>query len=63
MNNVRFATLGILKMILFERNGIPLYIQLKKKLLEDIEKNYKANDLIPPEGKLEKEYQVSRITD
>lgn len=47
---------------MFERNGIPLYIQLKEKLLEDIEKNYTPNDIIPPEGKLEKEYQVSRIT-
>lgn len=47
---------------MFEKNGIPLYIQLKNKLLEDIEKNYKPNDLIPPEGKLEIEYQVSRIT-
>ena len=47
---------------MFERNGIPLYIQLKEKLLEDIEKNYKPNDIIPPEGKLEQEYQVSRIT-
>lgn len=47
---------------MFARNGIPLYIQLKEKLLEDIKKNYKANDIIPPEGKLEEEYQVSRIT-
>ena len=47
---------------MFEKNGIPLYIQLKNKLLEDIEKNYKPNDLIPPEGKLEVEYKVSRIT-
>lgn len=47
---------------MFERNGIPLYIQLKEKLLEDIENNYKPNDIIPPEGKLEEIYKVSRIT-
>ncbi len=47
---------------MFERNGIPLYIQLKEKLLEDIENNYKPNDIIPPEGKLEEKYKVSRIT-
>ena len=47
---------------MFLKNGIPLYIQLKEKLLEDIKNNYKANDIIPPEGKLEEEYQVSRIT-
>lgn len=47
---------------MFTRNGIPLYIQLKEKLLEDIKKNYKPNDIIPPEGKLEEQYQVSRIT-
>lgn len=47
---------------MFEKNGIPLYIQLKEKLLEDIKNNYNPNDIIPPEGKLEVEYQVSRIT-
>jgi len=47
---------------LFSRNGIPLYIQLKEKLLKDIKKNYKPGDIIPTEAKLEKEYEVSRIT-
>ena len=47
---------------MFAKNGIPLYIQLKEKLLEDIKNNYKPNDIIPAEGKLELEYQVSRIT-
>jgi len=47
---------------LFTKNGIPLYLQLKEKLLEDIKLNYKPNDMIPPEGKLEKHYEVSRIT-
>jgi DNA-binding GntR family transcriptional regulator len=47
---------------LFAKNGIPLYIQLKEKLLEDIKLNYKVNDIIPAEGKLEKKYEVSRIT-
>lgn len=44
------------------RNGIPLYLQLKEKLLEDIKNNYKANDTIPAEGQIEKKYNVSRIT-
>ncbi len=48
--------------ILFEKNGIPLYIQLKEKLLADIKLNYKVNDIILPESKLEKKYEVSRIT-
>ena len=47
---------------MFAKNGIPLYIQLKEKLLEDIKLNYKVNDIIPAEGKLEKKYEVSRIT-
>ncbi len=47
---------------MFAKNGIPLYLQLKEKLLEDIKLNYKVNDIIPAEGKLEKKYEVSRIT-
>ncbi len=47
---------------MFSRNGIPLYLQLKEKLLEDIKNNYKVNDIIPAEGKIEELYQVSRIT-
>ena len=47
---------------MFAKNGIPLYLQLKEKLLEDIKLNYKVNDIIPAEGKLEEKYEVSRIT-
>ena len=47
---------------MFAKNGIPLYVQLKKKLLKDIQANYKAGDLFSPEIKIEKEYEVSRIT-
>ena len=44
------------------KKGVPLYIQLKDKLLKDIKENYKAGDLIPAEVKIEKQYEVSRIT-
>lgn len=44
------------------KKGIPLYVQIKEKLLQDIEKNYKAGDKIDNEEKLEKKYKVSRIT-
>ncbi|MGB5918734.1 GntR family transcriptional regulator [Arcobacter sp.] len=47
---------------MFAKNGVPLYVQLKNKLLKDIQANYKAGDLFSPEIKLEKEYEVSRIT-
>ncbi|PID48365.1 MAG: GntR family transcriptional regulator [Proteobacteria bacterium] len=47
---------------MLKNNGVPLYLQLKEKLLQDIRKNYKVNDIIPPEGQLEKLYKVSRIT-
>lgn len=47
---------------MFAKNGIPLYIQLKNKLLKDIRENYKPNDIIPAEGEIEKLYNVSRIT-
>ena len=47
---------------MFTKNGIPLYLQLKEKLLEDIKLNYKPHDIIPAESKLEKTYKVSRIT-
>lgn len=47
---------------MFLKNGIPLYLQLKEKILEDIKENYKVNDIIPAEGKLEETYKVSRIT-
>ncbi|MCP4970146.1 MAG: GntR family transcriptional regulator [Arcobacter sp.] len=47
---------------MFIKNGVPLYIQVKEKILEDIKLNYEVNDLIPAEGQLEKKYSVSRIT-
>jgi DNA-binding GntR family transcriptional regulator len=47
---------------MLNKNGIPLYIQLKDKLLEDIKANYKSGDIIPTELQLEKFYKVSRIT-
>jgi len=48
--------------VLFIKNGIPLYLQVKEKILEDIKLNYKVNDIIPAEGQLEQKYKVSRIT-
>lgn len=48
--------------ILFENTGVPLYAQLKYKLLKEIENNYKQGDLLPPESKLIALYKVSRIT-
>ncbi|NQY52367.1 MAG: GntR family transcriptional regulator [Campylobacteraceae bacterium] len=47
---------------MFKKNGKPLYLQLKSKLLKDIKENYKTGDLIPSEIRIEKEYKVSRIT-
>jgi len=47
---------------LFTKKGKPLYIQLKNFLLKDIKENYKPGEIIPPEPKLEKLYNVSRIT-
>jgi DNA-binding GntR family transcriptional regulator len=47
---------------LFNKKGIPLYIQLKEMLQEDIKKNYEPGDIIPAEPKLEEIYNVSRIT-
>ena len=47
---------------MFDNSGVPLYAQLKYKLLKEIETNYKPGDLIPPESKLITLYKVSRIT-
>ncbi len=47
---------------MFENNGIPLYVQLKYKLLKIIQTDYKPGDLLPPESKLLQMYKVSRIT-
>lgn len=47
---------------MFTKKGIPLYIQLKDKILKDIKNNYKVGDLIPTESQMEEFYKVSRIT-
>jgi len=47
---------------LYIKDGTPLYLQVKEKILEDIKLNYKVNDIIPTEVQLEKKYKVSRIT-
>jgi len=47
---------------LFEKNGIPLYYQLKEHLLQEIKEKYQTGDLLPSEGEIEKRYEVSRIT-
>ena len=47
---------------MFTKKGMPLYLQLKDLLLKDIKDNYKAGEIIPAEPKLEKIYEVSRIT-
>ncbi|WP_072681150.1 GntR family transcriptional regulator [Arcobacter sp. LA11] len=47
---------------MFSKNGIPLYVQLKNKLQKDISENYEPGELLPSELKIEKEYEVSRIT-
>ena len=47
---------------MFSKNGIPLYHQLKEYLLKSIETEYKAGDLLPSEGEIERKYGVSRIT-
>lgn len=47
---------------MFTKNGIPLYVQLKKRLRDDIKANYNPNDKIPSEGELVDKYHVSRIT-
>ena len=47
---------------MFENSGIPLYVQLKNKLLRDIKQHYAPGDLLPPESALIRTYNVSRIT-
>lgn len=44
------------------KNGIPLYIQVKRLILKEIKNSFKANEIIPTETQLEKKYGVSRIT-
>lgn len=50
------------RMKLFIKNGVPLYVQLKEKIKQDIQANYKPNDKIPSETQLLEKYGVSRIT-
>ncbi len=47
---------------MFNKKGVPLYLQLKELLLKEIKEKYKPGDIIPAEPKLEKIYNVSRIT-
>ncbi len=47
---------------MFENSGVPLYVQLKNKLLHDIKQRYAPGDLLPPESALIRTYNVSRIT-
>ena len=47
---------------MFEKSGVPLYVQLKDKLLDMIRQQYSPGDLLPPESALIKQYKVSRIT-
>lgn len=44
------------------KKGIPLYIQLKEKLLHEIKTDYKPGDRIDSESIIEKRFGVSRIT-
>ena len=52
----------IRSILMFNRNGIPLYYQLKEYLLKEIRDNYQVGDLLPSEGEIEHKYGVSRIT-
>lgn len=47
---------------MFTKNGIPLYVQLKEMLKQEIKADYLPNDKIPSEGELVDKYRVSRIT-
>ena len=47
---------------MFNKNGIPLYYQLKEYLLKEIRERYQAGDLLPSEAEIEQRYGVSRIT-
>lgn len=47
---------------MLNKKGIPLYVQLKDKLFDDIKKNYKVGDIIPTENQIEKLYNVSKVT-
>ncbi|HYE82074.1 MAG TPA: GntR family transcriptional regulator [Clostridia bacterium] len=49
-------------MELDKNSCIPLYHQLKNKLLEMIENNYNVGDALPTETELEKMFNVSRMT-
>lgn len=45
-----------------KKSSIPLYIQLKEKLIEHIEKNMVVGEILPTEKELEAIYGVSRMT-
>lgn len=48
--------------VIDRRSPIPLYVQLKQLLLEQIHSTWKSGELIPGETRLEEHYGVSRIT-
>ncbi len=47
---------------LMARSKIPLYKQVKQKMIKEINQYMKAGDLIPTESELEEKFNVSRIT-
>src|SRR5690625_3546782 len=47
---------------LMSRSKIPLYKQVKQKMIKEINQYMKAGDLIPTESELEEKFNVSRIT-
>lgn len=52
-----------MKLLDFRKEALPLYVQLKNIIKDDIEQGvYKNGDIIPAEIEYQKQYDVSRIT-
>ena len=52
-----------MKQLDFSKEALPLYVQLKNIIKEDIEKEvYKKDDIIPAEIEFQNQYHISRIT-
>lgn len=52
-----------MKQLDFSKEALPLYVQLKKIIKDDIENEvYKNGDVIPAEIEFQNQYQISRIT-
>ena len=49
-------------MVIEKANLLPLYVQVKQVLQEEIESRMKPGDILPSEPELEKRFNVSRIT-